>query len=114
MKPKKGQELVRIPPQWEDDEEVAANVMWPVCVVPEKTSFTNEDDTVQALKKMDGRHEVKGVGNKDNANDKVTDATEDNEKDKLPDAEAKGGGDEPNGMALPSRVGSATLHMAKA
>ena len=51
-KPKKGQEFVRIPLQCEDEQEVAADVMWSVCVVPGKTSFTNEDDAVQALKKM--------------------------------------------------------------
>ena len=41
VQPKKGQELVRIPPQCEDDEEVAADVMWPICVLLGKTSFTN-------------------------------------------------------------------------
>ena len=30
--------------------------MWSVCVVPGKTSFTNEDDVVQALKKMNEGH----------------------------------------------------------
>ena len=49
-KPKKGQELVRIPRQSEDDEEVAADLRWSVCVIPGKTPFTNEDDAVQALK----------------------------------------------------------------
>ena len=106
MKPKKGQELVRIPPQWEDDEEVAADVMWPVCVVPGKTSCTNEDDAVQALKKMNERQEDKGVCKEDNANDKVTDATEDNEKDKLTDAEAKGGGDERDGNGIAESSGA--------
>ena len=96
-KPKKGPELVRIPPQWEDDEEVAAAVMWSVCVVRGKTSFTSEDDVVQALKKMNEGHEDKGVGKEDNANGKVTEATEDKEEEKVPDAEAKGGGDETDG-----------------
>ena len=75
LKPKNGQELVRIPSQLEDDEEVAADVMWPVCVVPGKTSSTNEDEAVEAFKKMNERHEDKGLGREDNANDKVTDAT---------------------------------------
>ena len=69
---------------------------------------------MQALNKMNGRHKDKGVGKEDNANGKVTDATEDNERDKVMDAEAQGVGDEPIKMALPSRVGPATLHMAKA
>ena len=70
--------------------------MWSVCVVPGKTSFTNEDDAVQAFKRMNERHEDKGVGKEDNANDKVMEATEDEEKEKVPDAEAKGGGNEPD------------------
>ena len=52
--------------------------MWPVCVYPVKISFTNEDDAVLALKKMDNRHEDSGVGKEDNANDKVTESTENN------------------------------------
>ena len=97
-KPKKGQELVRILPQLEDDEEVAADVMWSVCVVPGKTSFTNEDDKVQALKNMNEGHEDKGVGKEDNAevakanedNDKVVEATEDKEKETVPICRGQG------------------------
>ena len=82
--------------------------MWSVCVVPGKTSFTNEDDTMQALKEMNGGHEDNGVGKEDNAevakvnedNDKVVEATEDKEKETVPDAEAKGGGDEPDGDGI--------------
>ena len=114
MKLKKGQHLVRIPPQKEDNEEVAADVICPVCVVPGETSLTKENGAVQALKKMNERHEDKGVDKEDNATDKLTDATDVNEKEKVTDAEAKGGGDKPIGMALSSRVGPATLHMAKA
>ena len=85
--------------------------MWSICVVPGKTSFTNEDDAVQALKKMNEGHEDKGVGKEDNAevaeanedNDKVVEAIEDKQKETVPDAEAKGGGDEPDGPA--SRAG---------
>ena len=93
--PKKRQQLVCIPPQWEDDEEVAADVIWPVCVVPGKTSFTNKDDAVQALKNIHQRHKDEGVGKEDNANDKVT------------DPEASGGGDEPDedGIAESSGAG---------
>ena len=95
-KPKKGKELVRVPPQWEDDEEVARDVMLSVCVVPAKTLFTNEDDALQALKRMDEGHEDKGVGKVENAevaeanedNDKVAEATEDKENETVPDAEA--------------------------
>ena len=43
-------------------------------------------------KKINERHEDKGVGKEDNANDRVTDATKDNERDKVTEAEAKGGG----------------------
>ena len=118
-KPKKGQDSVRIPPQQEDDEEVAADVMWSVCVVPGKTSFTNKDDAVQALKKMNEGHEDKDVGKEDNAevaeanedNDKVAEATEDKEKETVPDAEAKGGGDEPDGdgIAVSSGAGEGVM-----
>ena len=80
--------------------------MCSVCVVRGKTSFTNEDDAVQALKKMNNRHDDKGVGKEDNANDKVTDATADNEKDKVMDAEAKGGGDEPDGDGIAESNGA--------
>ena len=103
-KQKKGQELVRIPPQWEDAEEVAAEVMWSVCVFPGKTSFTNKDEAVQALTKMNEGQKDKGVDKGDNAevaeakedNDKVAEANEDKERETVPDAEAKGGGDEPD------------------
>ena len=71
-----------------------------------KTSFTNEDDAVQAPKKMNERHKDKGVGKEDIANDKVTDATEDNEKDKVTDAEAKDGGEEPNGDGIAESSGA--------
>ena len=118
-KPKKEQELVRIPPQWEDDEEVAADVMWSVCVVPGKTSFTNEDDAVQALKKMNEGHEDKGVDKEENAeaavanenNDKLAEATEDKEKETVPDAEAEGGGNEPDGdgIAVSSGAGEGVM-----
>ena len=93
--------------------------MWSVCVVPGKTSFTNEDDAVQALKKMNEGHEDKGVDKEDNAevvvanedNDKVAEATEDKEKETMPDAEAKGGGDEPDGdgIAVSSGAGEGVM-----
>ena len=106
VKPTKGQELVRIPQQWEHDEEPAADVMWPVCVVPGGTAFTNEDDAMQALKKMNERHENKGLGKEDTANEKVTDGTKDNEKDKVTDAEARGGGDERDGDGIAESSGA--------
>ena len=109
--------MVRIPPQWEDDEEVAAIVMWSVWVVPGDTSFTNEDDALQALKKINEGHE--DVDKEDNAevavpnedNDKVAGATEDKEKGTVPDAEAKGGGDENDGdgIAMSSWAGQGVM-----
>ena len=78
--PKKGQELVRIPLHLEDDEEVAADLMLSVCVVPAGTSFLNEDDAVQAVKTMKEGHEDKGVGKEDCDNDEVTEDTKDKEK----------------------------------
>ena len=42
----------------------------------------------------------------DNANDKVTEATEDKENGKVLDAEAKGGGDEPNGDGIGESSGA--------
>ena len=111
--------MVRIRPQWEDDEEVAADVMWSICVVPGKISFTNEDDAVQTLKKMNEGHEDKGVDKEDNAevaeanedNDKVAEVTEDKEKERVPDAEAKGGGDELDGegIAVSSGAGEGVM-----
>ena len=106
--------MVRNLPQLEDNQEVAADVMWSVCVVPGKTSFTNEDDKVQALKNMNEGHEDKGVGKEDNAevaeanedNDKVVEATEDKEKKTVPNAEAKGGGDEPDGDGIAASTGA--------
>ena len=100
--------MVRIPPQWEDDEEVAADVMLSVCVVPGKTSYTNEDEAVQAFKKMNEGLEDKGVGKEDDAeveeanedNDKVAEATEDKEKETVADGEASGGGNEPDGDGI--------------
>ena len=105
--------MVRIPPQWEDDEEVAADLMWSVCVVAGKTSFTNADHAMQALKKMNKGHEDKGVGKEDNAevveanedNDKVMKATEDKGKETVPGAEAKGCGDEPDGDGIVASSG---------
>ena len=66
--------------------------MWSVCIVPGKTSFTNEDDAVQALKEMNEGHEDKGLEKEDNAevavanedNDKVVEATEDKDKETVP------------------------------
>ena len=81
---------------------------------PGGTSFTNEDDTVQAVKKMNDGHEDKGVGKEDNAkvaeanedNDKEVEATEDKEKETVPDAEAKGGGDESDGDGIAALSGA--------
>ena len=111
--------MVQVPPQWEDDDEVAADVMWSVCVVPKKIPFANEDDAVQALKTMNEGHEDKGVDKEDNAevavanedNDKVAEATEDKEKETVPDAEAKAGGDEPDGdgIAVSSGAGKGVM-----
>ena len=91
--------------------------MWSVWVVPGKTSFTNEDDVVQALKKMNEGHEDKGVDKEDNVevavanedNDNVAKATEDKEKETVPDAE--GGGDEPDGdgIAVSSGAGEGVM-----
>ena len=61
---------------------------------------------MQELKKMNKRHEDKCVGMEDNANDKVTNATENNEKEKVTDAEAKGGGDEPDGDSIAESSGA--------
>ena len=106
--------MVRIPPQLEDDEEVAADVMWSVCVFPGKTSFTNEDNASKALKKMNEGHEEKGVGKEDNAevakanedNDKVVEATEDEEKRRCQMPEPRVVVTNLMGMTLPCRVGS--------
>ena len=111
--------LVPIPPQWEDNEQVAANVMWSVCVVPEKTSFTNEDDAVQALKKMNQGHKDNGVDEGDKAevteahedNDKVAEDTEEKEEETMPDAEARGCDNEPDGdgIAVSSGAGEGVM-----
>ena len=88
--------------------------MWCVMVVPGKTSLTNEDDAVQAVKTMNEGHGDKGVGKEDNAkvaqanedNDKVVEATEDKEDETVPDAEAKGGGDKPDGDGIAESSGA--------
>ena len=87
--------------------------MWFVCVLPGKTSFTNEDDAVQALKNMNEGHEDKGVGKEDNA--EVAERTRPMTKWwKLPRTKKKRRCrmprprvvvTNPMGMALPSRVG---------
>ena len=59
-------------------------------------------------------HKDKGVRKEDNAevaeakedNDKVVEATEDKEKETLPDAEAMGGGDEPDGDGIDPSSGA--------
>ena len=77
-----------------------------ICVAPGKISFTNEDNAVQALKKMNDGNEDNSVGKEDNANDKMTEATEDKEKEKVLDAEAKGGGDKPDGDGIAESSGA--------
>ena len=74
--------------------------MLSVCVVPGKTSFTNENDAVQVLKKMNEGHEDKDGGKEDNVNDKVTEATRDKGEETMLDAETKGGGDESDGDGI--------------
>ena len=89
--------------------------MWSVCVVPGRTSFTNEDNAVQALKKMNEGHEDKGVDKLDNAdvavanedNDKVAEATEDKEKRRCRMPRPRVVATNPMGMALSCRVGPA-------
>ena len=46
------------------------------------------------------------MAKEDNANDKVTDDTEVNEKDKVTDAEAKGGGNKPDGNGIAESSGA--------
>ena len=85
--------------------------MWSVCALPGKTSFTNGDDAVQALRKMNEGHEDKGVGKDEEDNYKVVEATEDHKKETVPDAKARGGGDEPDwdGIAESSRAGEGVI-----
>ena len=47
--PKKGEELVFLPPQWEEEGD-AAGTMWPVLAVKDSTSFSNPHATKEALK----------------------------------------------------------------
>ena len=68
---------------------------------------------------MNKGHEDKGVAKEGNAevavanedNDKVAEATEDKEKETVPDAEAKGGGNEPDGdgIAVSSGAGEGVM-----
>ena len=51
-------------------------------------------------------HQDKGVRKEENTNDKVREAGEDKEKEKVPDAEAKGSGDEPDGDGIAESSGA--------
>ena len=48
-RPKKGEELVFLPPQWEEEGD-AAGTTWPVIAVKDSTSFSNPHAAEEALK----------------------------------------------------------------
>ena len=51
-KPRKGEEMVKLPPQW-PGEQSEANVTWPVIVRLRHTAFTSEDEAKAMLAKWE-------------------------------------------------------------
>ena len=88
-RPKKGEELVFLPPQWEEEGD-AAGTTWPVIAVKDSTSFSNPHAAEEALKERRAQKQeaIDEEGKKTMEDSPSYSALEEKEVTPAPEAEA--------------------------
>ena len=100
-RPKKGEELVFLPPQWEEEGD-AAGTPWPVIAVKDRTSFSNPHATKEALKERRAQKQeaIDEEGKKTMEDAPWYSPLEEKEVSPAPEAEAEKDSD--NGVSVPT------------
>ena len=100
-RPKKGEELVFLPPQWEEEGD-AAGTTWSVIAVKDSTSFSNPHAAEEALKERRAQKQeaMDEAGKKTMEDSPSYTPLEEKEVTLAPEAEAKGDSD--NGVPVPT------------
>ena len=100
-RPKKGEELVFLPPQWEGEGD-AAGTTWPVIVAKDSTSFSNPHAAEEALKERRAQKQeaIDEEGKKTMEDSPSYSPLEEKEVTPAPQAEAEKDSD--NGVPVPT------------
>ena len=100
-RPKKGEELVFLPPQWEEEGD-AAGTTWPVIAVKDSTSFSNPHAAEEALKERHAQKQeaIDEEGKKTMEDSPSYSPLEEKEVTPAPEAEAEKDSD--NGVPVPT------------
>ena len=100
-RPKKGEELVFLPPQWEEEGD-AAGTTWPVIAVKDSTSFSNPHAAEEALKERRAQKQeaIDEEGKKTTEDSPSYSPLEEKEVTPAPEAEAEKDSD--NGVPVPT------------
>ena len=100
-RPKKGEELVFLPPQWEEEGD-AAGTTWPVIAVKDSTSFSNPHAAEEALKERRAQKQeaINEEGKKTIEDSPSYSPLEEKEVTPAPEAEAEEDSD--NGVPMPT------------
>ena len=100
-RPKKGEELVFLPPQWGEEGD-AAGTTWPVVAVKDSTSFSNPHAAEEALKERRAQKQeaIDEEGKKTMEDSPVYSPLE--EKEVIPAPEAEAEKDSDNGVPVPT------------
>ena len=101
LRPKKGEELVFLPPQWEEEGNVAGTT-WPVIAVKDRTSFSNPHAAEEALKERRAQKQeaTDEEGKKTMEDSPSYSPLEEKEVTPAPEAEAESDND--NGVPVPT------------
>ena len=100
-RPKKGEEFVFLPPQWEEEGD-AAGTTWPVIAVKDSTSFSNPHAAEEALKERRAQKQeaIDEEGKKTMEDSPSYSPLEEKEVTPAPEAEAEKDSD--NGVPVPT------------
>ena len=100
-RPKEGEELVFLPPQWEEEGD-AAGTTWPVIAVKDSTRFSNPHAAKEALKERRTQKQevINEAGKKTMEDSPSFSPVEEKEVTPVPEAEAEKDSD--NGVPLPT------------
>ena len=100
-RPKKGEELVFLPPQWEEEAD-AAGTTWPIFAVKDSTSFSNPHAAEEALQERRAQKQeaIDEEGKKTTEDSPSYSPLEEKEVTPAPEAEAEKDSD--NGVPVPT------------
>ena len=100
-RPKKGEELVFLPPQWEEEGD-AARTTWPVIAVKDSTSFSNPHAAKEALKERRAQKQEAIVEEGKKTMEDSLSYSPLEEKKVTPAPEAEAEKDSDNGVTVPT------------